>query len=310
MPIDPKVRAMLDRMASSGTPPLDTLSPVQARKVFLNMRSTKGEPEPVGEVMDRAVPGSFGDIPIRIYTPEVDGPYPALVYYHGGGWVIGNLDSHDGICRSLTNLAKCAVISVDYRLAPEHPFPAAVEDSYVAAQWIFEHAAELNIDPSRIAVGGDSAGGNLAAVVAFLAKERGTPKLIHQLLIYPITSLSFDTVSYAKNGEGYFLTRDLMVWFSEHYIKNPEDAENPLAAPFLIEDLQGLPPALVITAEFDPLRDEGEAYATRLREADVSVIYTCYDGMIHGFVGTTGILDQGKKALRQAADCLKLVFGK
>ncbi|BCJ85462.1 alpha/beta hydrolase [Effusibacillus dendaii] len=307
MPLDPQAKAVLELMKSAGAPPLNELSPERARQVYVAMRET-GEAEPVGNVENRTIPGPHGPIPIRIYTPDQEGPYPVLVYFHGGGWVIGNLDSHDPICRSLTNLAGCMVISVDYRLAPEHKFPVALEECYVATRWVFEHTDELGADPARIAVGGDSAGGNLAAVVSCQLRDRNEFQPICQVLFYPVTNFDFDTESYQRNGQGYYLTKNLMTWFRDHYLQNEQDSRNPLAAPLLTEDLGGLPSALVITAEFDPLCDEGEAYAKRLKNAGVPVEYTRYNGMIHGFISMANRLDQGKKALQQAAEYLKSVF--
>ncbi|WP_085523691.1 alpha/beta hydrolase [Tuberibacillus sp. Marseille-P3662] len=309
MVLDPQVKALLEQMEASDVPPMESLSPEQARAGFqsLNDSSTE-ELEPVGYLSNRVIPGPGGDLPIRIYTPEGTGPFPVLVFYHGGGWVIGDLDSHDNMCRSLTNLANTVVVSVDYRLAPEHKFPAAVDDCYTALRWVSEHPSELNIDSSHIAVGGDSAGGNLSTVVSYLTKQRGGPQLAYQLLLYPSTHISADTASHRENGEGYFLTTESMTYFRNHYLRTVEDAEDPLVSPYLIEDLSGLPPAMVVTAEYDPLRDEGEAYARRLKEAGVPVIAKRYDGMIHGFISMAEQLDKGKQALQDAAQALRSAF--
>ncbi|WP_163528085.1 alpha/beta hydrolase [Halobacillus ihumii] len=311
MGLDPQVKMLLQQLEANGAPPLESLPPIYARQAFESLEANSEEPqEPVHIVEDRSIPGPFGGINIRVYTPEGTGPHSALVFCHGGGWVIGSLDTHDNVCRALTNLADCVVISIDYRLAPEHKFPAAVEDCYAVVKWIADHPSIFNIDPSRIAVGGDSAGGNLSAVISYLAKERGTPQLVHQLLIYPSTDFTAETASMRENAEGYFLTRGSMVYFRDHYLQTPEDAENPLASPFLIEDFSGLAPATVITAEYDPLRDEGEAYGRRLKEAGVPVVLTRYDGMIHGFVSMADKLDQGKRALEQAGNELRTSFEK
>nr|WP_281427635.1 alpha/beta hydrolase [Mesobacillus maritimus] len=267
-----------------------------------------GIPEEVGKVEDRRIPGPGGEIPVRIYTPEGEGPFPALVYYHGGGWVIGNLDTVEVPCRLLTNRANCVVISVDYRLAPEHKFPAAAEDAYSAVQWVVDNASSIGVDSARVAVGGDSAGGNLAAVVALMAKDKGGPSISYQMLIYPVTNHNYDTQSYKDNAEGYFLTKSTMEWFWNHYLRNEEDGKNPYASPLLAEDVSGLPPALVITGGFDPLRDEGEAYAEKLKAAGVAVEATRYDGMIHGFFWLPGMLLQGDKAIHQAANALREAF--
>ncbi|HET7577792.1 MAG TPA: alpha/beta hydrolase [Bacillales bacterium] len=309
MALDPKVKVLLEEMEAAGTPPLDSLPPAQAREAFQGLNQLSAEQaEPVAKVENRSIPGPEADIPVRIYSPDGEEPHPAVVFFHGGGWVIGNLDSHDNVCRALTNLANCVVVSVDYRLAPESKFPAAVHDCYAATQWVFEHPSELNIDSSRVAVAGDSAGGNLSAVVSHMAKERGTPELVHQVLIYPATDFTATTESLRENAEGYFLTKGEMFYFRDHYLSGPEDAENPMASPYLNNDYSGLPPATVITAEYDPLRDEGEAYALRLKEAGVPVTQKRYEGMIHGFVSMADELEQGKQALQFAADSLRSAF--
>jgi acetyl esterase len=266
------------------------------------------EGEAVKHVEDRTIPGPAGEIPIRIYRPA-DGTLPALVYFHGGGWVIGNLDSHDLVCRMLANRSGAVVISVDYRLAPEHKYPAAADDSYAATKWVADNASELDIDPNAIAVGGDSAGGNLAAVVSLMAKEKGGPKLAMQMLVYPVTDYSFETASYTDNAEGYFLTRDAMVWFWDHYLNDRSEGSQPQASPLQATDLSGLPPAWVITAEYDPLRDEGEAYAEKLREAGVPVTVERYNGMIHGFFSMAWMLEVGERAVNEGSAALRQAFG-
>jgi acetyl esterase len=231
------------------------------------------------------------------------------VYFHGGGWVTGNVDAYDPTCRSLANAAGCVVVSVDYRLAPEHKFPAAPEDCYAAVQWVAASAAEFGGDPSRLAVGGDSAGGNLAAVVSHMARDRGGPPLAFQLLVYPVTDHHFGTVSYQQNGDGYLLTRDSMVWFWNHYLEKEADGTSPLASPLRCTNLANLPPAFVITAEFDPLRDEGEAYGKCLTSAGVATTVKRYDGMIHGFF-SLGVFDQGRQAIKDAAAALQNAFAR
>jgi acetyl esterase len=309
MPLNPQVKALLEQMEAAGEPPLHTLQPEEARR-RTDFRPLAGEPEPVAKVEERLVSGDAGYITIRVYTPQGNGPFPVLVYFHGGGWVIGDLDTVDAPCRALTNAAQCVVVSVDYRLAPEYKFPAAAEDAYAAVRWVAGHAAEINADPRRIAVGGDSAGGNLAAVAALMARDRGGPALLYQVLIYPVTHYAFDTASYRENGEGYMLTRDSMVWFWHHYLEAPEQGKSPYASPLLADNLSDLPPALVITAEYDPLRDEGGAYATRLREAGVPVIQKRYDGTIHGFFWMAGVLEEGRKAMEEVAQRLRETFNK
>jgi acetyl esterase len=308
MPLDPKVQAFLDELAAAGAPPLTTLPVADARLAIDALFASQGEAESIARVENRRIPGPAGEIPIRVYTPEGEAPFPVLVFIHGGGWVLCGLDSHDPPCRALANAVPCVVVSIDYRLAPEHKFPAAAEDAYAATRWVAEHAAELGGDASRVAVGGDSAGGNLAAVVALMARERGGPRLVHQLLVYPATDAGLDSPSYHENADGYFLTRDMMVWFWNHYLRSSADVEDPHASPLRAPDLRGLPPALVITAEYDPLRDEGEAYAARLSAAGVPVRTTRYPGMIHGFFGLLAMFEQARTAIGEAATALRAAF--
>ncbi|MCM2532236.1 alpha/beta hydrolase [Neobacillus pocheonensis] len=307
MTLDPQAKLVLEHLAAAGGPPMETLSPEQARKAFV---LPEGEREPVGKVENRTVPGPANDIPVRIYYPkEIQSNHPALVFYHGGGWVIGDIGSHDNICRALTNLADCVTISVDYRLAPEHKFPAAVEDSYAVIQYVYDHAGDFQVDRTRIAVGGDSAGGNLAAVVANLAKDKNASTICFQLLIYPSTNLGGGpTTSMLENSEGYFLTKGNMEWFRDCYLNGEEDKQNPLVSPALYEDFKGLPPALVITAEYDPLRDEGEEYAKKLADAGVEVESVRYNGVIHGFVSMAAVIGKGQEALEKAGYALKKAF--
>jgi acetyl esterase len=297
-------------MAEAGLPPLGSVSVEETRQGMVAATAAGEEPEPVAKVEDRSIPGPVGQIPVRIYTPQGSGPFPVLVYFHGGGWVIGNVDTHDPTCRTLANAAGCVVVSVDYRLAPEHKFPAAVDDCYAATQWVAANAAAINGDSGRIAIGGDSAGGNLTAVVAIEARERGGPPLVFQLLVYPVTDYSFSTPSYRDNADGYLLTKDSMVWFWDHYLRSEADGQDYRASPLRASDLTGLPPALVITAEYDPLRDEGEAYAARLQESGVSVTCTRYDGMIHGFYGLTAVVDQARKAVEESVAALRASFAR
>lgn len=307
MSLDPQTQFVLAQFAETGAPPLETLSPDQARAAFT---LPQGEIEPVGKVVDRTIPGPAGEIPVRVYYPKQSRDcYPALVFYHGGGWVVGNIETHDNICRALTNIADCVTISVDYRLAPEHKFPAAVEDSYAAAKYVYDYAEEFQADRRRIAIGGDSAGGNLAAVVAHLAKEIKAPNICFQLLFYPSTNLGgVPTASMIENAEGYFLEKGTMEWFRDCYINSEEDKLNPLVTPALNADFSGLPSALVITAEYDPLRDEGEDYAKKMTADGVEVDLVRYDGTIHGFVSMAVIIPSGKTALEKAGNALKTAF--
>jgi acetyl esterase len=309
MPLDPQAQAFLDQMVSLRAPQLHTLSPEDARKAFDMLAQLSGlKPEAVAKVEDRLIPGPGGQIPVRFYTPQGRAPFPVLVFFHGGGFVIGSIEFYDEFCRALTNGAGCIVMSVGYRLAPEHKFPAAVEDCYVATKWVAVNAKAMGGDSMRIAAGGDSAGGNLAAVVALMARDKGTVPLVLQLLLYPATDLAHDTLSTQENANDYFLTRDDMFWFRSLYLSSDADRNNPYASPLRAQDLHGLPPALVITAEYDPLRDEGEAYATRLREAGVTVVCTRYNGMIHGFLSLP--FDQGKKGRQEVTAALRSAFAK
>jgi acetyl esterase len=310
MPLDPQVKTILDQLAAAGGPALDEQTPEQARTMFEGMTLLAGAPEDVASVENRTVPGAGGDIPIRIYTPAGgSAPRPGIVYFHGGGFVIGNIDSHDPTCRSLANLVEAVVISVDYRLAPESRAPAAAEDCYAATKWVAENAASLGIDAGRIAVAGDSAGGNLTAVTALLARDRGGPALKFQLLIYPVTDCTLSQPSMEENGEGYLLTAAAMRWFCDHYLGATFDAKDPIVSPLYAGDLSGLPAAHVITAEFDPLRDEGEAYAERLKEAGVPTTVKRYDGLIHGFFGMSMVIDAARAAIGEVAGIVKTGLG-
>ena len=306
MPLDSQAKAVMDLVAAMGLPPNHTVSPEDARA---NGKSRPRAPGPeVTKVEDREIPGPDSQVPVRIYTPEGSGPFPVLVWFHGGGWVLGDLDNSDGVSRHLTVTAGVVVVSVDYRLAPETKFPGPAEDCYYATKWVSENAASLNADPNRIAVGGDSAGGNLAAAVSLMARDRGGPSVGFQLLVYPVTDRNFSTISYRENGEDYSLTRDGMIWFWDHYLAKDSDADNPYASPLRAQRLKDLPPALVITAEYDPLRDEGEAYAHRLRNAGIPANSSRYDGMIHGFFGMSAAVDKGKQAIEEASAALQAAF--
>ena len=310
MPVDPALEVVLDQLNAGDGPKLHEVGPEQARVFFDSMQMPAPEVA-LGRVEDRTMPGPAGPIPVRIYRPESDSndALPVLVYYHGGGWVIGSIETHDGTCRELARDAGCVVVSVDYRLAPEHRFPAAADDCYAALEWVAANGGEIGADASRIAVGGDSAGGNLAAVVSLMARDRGGPELALQLLVYPVTDADFSRVSYTDNATGYLLERDAMVWFWGHYVPDEADREHAYAAPLRADDLTGLPRALVLTAEFDPLRDEGEAFAARLEEAGVETTLTRYDGMIHGFYAMTMLVEAAREAVAQSAVALREAFG-
>ena len=303
----PEVRALLEAGEAEGAPAIETLSPAEARRAAADaLKAVAGRCEEIGRVEDLKLPYPERPIPIRIYTPAADGPFPCLVYFHGGGWVVCDLDTHDSVCRAIARRAGAVVVAVDYRLSPEYRFPAAVEDCYAATRWVAANAPRLALDPRRIAVGGDSAGGNLSTVMCLKSRDEGGPALALQVLVYPVTDLaSFDTASYSEFAEGYNLTRAEMEWFRGHYLARIEDAQSPYASPLLAPDLRGLPPALVITGECDPLRDEGEAYARRLAEAGVEVTCARYGGMIHPFFSLGGVLSQGRRAIEQVAAAVR-----
>ncbi|MDH3680223.1 MAG: alpha/beta hydrolase [Acidimicrobiia bacterium] len=308
MALDPAAQGFLDQMDEAGMPPLNEMTPAEAREAAMAFADLGGEGDPVADQSDRTIPGPAGEIPMRVYTPEGDGPFPALVYFHGGGWVLGDLDGVNAICRTVAARAECVVASVDYRLAPEHKYPAPLDDCFAAAQWVAEQGTELGVDTSRIAVGGDSAGGNLAAAVALRARESGGPELAMQLLVYPVTDLSFGTGSYDENGDGYLLTTDMMKWFWDLYLNDASEGESHLVSPLRADDLSGLPPAVVLTAEYDPLRDEGEAYADRLREAGVAVTHERFDSQIHAFWQMMAVFPAASEAADLAAAELRSAF--
>lgn len=300
MALDPQAKALLDALAQLEGPPILESEPEAVREAMAAL-GAMSVPEEVRQVVERTIPGPGGEIPIRIYTPLLasEVPQPCLVWYHGGGWVIGDLDTTDGVCRSLCARAAALVISVGYRLAPEHPYPAALEDAEAAFDWVRDNADELFIESDRIAVGGDSAGGNLAALVA--QSRRG--QVAFQLLVYPATDLTNSHPSHEENAEGYLLTRDHLVWFTGHYLGD-HDRTDPRVSPLHAADLSGVAPAFVLTAEFDPLRDEGEAYAARLEDAGVAVTSRRYDGMIHAFFQLNGAIDRANEALDDAVAAL------
>lgn len=317
--LDPQAQQVIDQLQALGPKPITELTPAVARqqptpadavKALLDKQGKSTAPEAVGNVDNRTIPGKGEEIPVRIYTPKGEGPFPVLVYYHGGGWVIANLDTYDASARALTNASNSIVVSSHYRQAPEHKFPAAVEDAYTAYQWALANAGKINGDPARVSVAGESAGGNLAAVVSRKARDAKIQIPAHQLLIYPVTNYAFDTESYKEAANAKPLNAAMMKWFWGHYLKTPADGANPDASPLRANDLKGLPPATVITAEADPLRSEGKAYADRLREAGVDVEYKNYEGMPHEFFGMTAVLEESKDAVQLAGSDLQDVTGK
>jgi acetyl esterase len=307
--LHPEAEAILDQV---DLPPTSALSVSGAREALRDLLVSETTPDDDLTVRNLSIPGPGDDpeisLDVRAYTPPGEG-HPVLVYFHGGGWVRGDLDTHDGLCRLLAEAADCVVLSVDYRRAPEHRFPTAVHDAYAATAWAAEYAAVVGGDPDRVAVGGDSAGGNLAAAVTLLARERAGPDIDHQVLLYPVTDYAFDTDSYTENASGYLLSRASMCWYWERYLGDDVDGANPYASPLRARDLSGLPSATVITAGYDPLRDEGAAYADRLREAEVVVTHENYPGMVHVFASFPD-LDRAQDARRQIAEGLNEAFGR
>ena len=309
MRLDPDTEALLEAARAANRPAWNELTPEEAREAYMASRALSAPPPiPVAEIRDMACPGPHGAIPLRLYRPAAapGRDAPVLVYAHGGGWVLGNLESHDGLCRHLAEHSGCVVLAVDYRLAPEHRFPAAFEDALAATQWVAAQAEALGIDPARLAVGGDSAGGNLMAAVCLHARDHGGPRIAFQMLLYPATDLTMDTPSHRRFGEGHMLTTVAMRWFATLYLRGPEDAADWRAAPLRAASLAGLPPAFVLTASHDPLRDEGEAYARRLvEEAGVPVTLWRVPGHLHGFLPMGRLLRAAEPALDRLAAALR-----
>jgi len=315
--LDPQMKAVLDAHASLNPKPITTLSPEEARqqpsaadavKALMKSKGMDTKPEDVGDTDDRMISGPAGEIPIRIYTPKGEGPFPVVVYYHGGGWVLADLDTYDASCRALCNAAKSVIVSSDYRHAPEHPFPAAAEDAFAAYEWARENADSIKGDPNKIAVAGESAGGNLAIVTCLKAREKQIPLPVHQVLVYPVVQHDFNTPSYQQYADAKPLNRDMMKWFSSQYLKSEADGQNPHASPMLA-DLKGMPPATIITAQIDPLRSEGEAFAQKLKQAGVDCEHRNFDGVTHEFFGMGAVISKAKQAQQFAAQRLMTAFG-
>lgn len=310
--LDPQARVLMDIVARAAAPAFHTLDVAKARDETRKLHALFGLPPPaVGAVREIRIPRAGDAIPARLYRSAgstAQTKLPLLVFFHGGGWTVGDLDSYDPLCRTLANEARCAVLSIDYRLAPEHPFPAAVDDAFTATAWAGEHAQALGVDAARIAVGGDSAGGNLAAVTAILARDRGAPALVFQLLVYPATHQASERPSWQQFGRGYLLDLEAMRYFQSQYLRHARDYDDWRASPLLRHDLQGLPPALVITAGFDPLLDDCVAYVQHLRASGVEVEHHCYDGMVHGFLTLGKMFPAASEATRLAAGALARAF--
>ncbi len=308
--LDPQTLDYLQKQEALDAPPLNTRRAEEVREEFdRDFFKFLSPPEAVKKVEEFVVPGYQEQIALRVYTPEVAGPLPVLLYIHGGGWVLLNLDTHDSLCRQIANLASCQVVSVGYHLAPENKFPEPLEDCWAALRWVGENIAGLGGDPQRIAVGGDSAGGNLSAALTLLAREREPGRILYQLLIYPVTDITnFERESYKTLGQDFGLTREDMIWFAEQYTHSEAERGNPLVSPLRADDLQDLPPAHVVTTGFDPLRDEGQEYALRLKQAGVPVTEICYQDQIHGLFCLDGVVDKGRAAIEEISVRLRDAF--
>jgi acetyl esterase len=311
MALDPQVEALLQELKDAGAQPFETMSPAEARVAVLGFKDLGGEPEDVDRVDYRFIPGPTADLPVWIYRPARGGagPLPGLIYFHGSGWVVANIEICDAFSRALANRTGCVVVAVNYQKAPEHKFPIPLDDCYAATQWVFANAPALGLDSGRIGVIGDSAGGNLAAAVTLRARDENGPQLAYQVLIYPAIQYGWDTPSYLANAEGFMLQRASMEYFWRHYVRDPEDGKNPYCAPLVAEDHSGLPPALIVSAEFDPLCDDGRNYADKLAASGVPVKLRLYEGMIHGFLWMSGVFDQSKALLDEIGREVRSALG-
>jgi acetyl esterase len=308
MPVATELQPLLELLEATERP-MSEVEPEELRAQYDQLTSMQlREPKPLAGVVDRTVPGPAGGVPVRVYTPEGEGPFPVVAYLHGGGWVIGSLDTHDGTCRELSHRSGCVVVSVDYRLAPEHRYPAALDDCVAVVRWLGQHPEEVGGD-GRMAVAGDSAGGNLAAATALVLRDDGGPGLALQVLVYPVIDAACDTDSYTENATGGFLSAESMHWFWGHYLTDPTLGAEPTASPIRHRDLSGLPPALVVTAEYDPLRDEGNAYGAALLRAGTEATVLEYDGMVHGFFSFLGVTPRADEAHAAVAAALQDAFG-
>ncbi len=310
MPLHPKLKELLDQPADPNAKPIEEIPIEEIRRQFNEEIAAIDKPGPeMKDILDRAVDVGDAEIQVRWYIPSTlsaESGNPVLVFFHGGGWIQGNIATHDSMCRVLAHDGRSLVCSVDYRLAPENKFPVPLNDSYAATKWAHQNAAKFGGDPGRLAVGGDSAGGNLAAAISLKARDEGSTPIAFQLLLYPVTDLASDTESKQKFSKGYWL--DTLEFLIQSYVAKEGDKTNPLASPLRAENFSGLPPAYIVTAGHDPLRDEGKEYATRLREAGVAAKYDCYESMIHGFISIRGIVDEGERALQACAASLREAF--
>lgn len=311
-----EMKAILDQLSSLGGKPIEQLTPLEARKqptpadavkALLKKRGQSTAPEPVAKVENKSIPGAGGEILIRIYTPKGPGPFPVIVYIHGGGWVIADLDVYDSSPRALANAAEAIVVSTHYRLAPEHPFPASHEDVFTAYKWVRANASSFQGDPDRVAVAGESAGGNMAAAISLMAREQNMPLPLHQVLIYPVAGTDMETPSFQENANAKPLNKAMMAWFAKHEFKNPRDKLDP-RIDLLNANLRGLPSTTIITAEIDPLRSGGKMLAEKLKAAGVDVDFKNYTGVTHEFFGMGAVLDESKDATKFAAKNLMEAF--
>jgi acetyl esterase len=311
MPLDPQAQALLNAMKDSGAQPFETMTPAEARIAVRAFKDLGGKSEDVASINHCFIPGPTADLPVWIYRPVGGGagPLPGLLYFHGGGWVVATIEVCDSISRSLANRTGCVVVAVNYQKAPEHKFPVPLDDCYAATRWVFDNAFDLGVDTRRIGIIGDSAGGNLAAAVALRARDEKGPQLAYQVLVYPAVQYGWDTPSALTNAEGFFLERASLEYCWKHYVKSSLDGTNPYCSPLAAADHSGLPPALIVCAEFDPLCDDGRNYADKLKAAGVPVTFRLYDGMIHGFLSMAGVLDQSRALLEEIGREVRSALG-
>ncbi len=308
MPLHPQAAAFLEIWNRVNATPMETLPVTETRGVLAASAGPLSNPPRLAGIADLTIDTPAGPLRVRLYQPAEPATRGVCLYFHGGGWALNSVDTHDDLVRRLCAAAGCTMVSVDYRLAPEHPYPAAVEDAYSALQWVREWAPEWNVDHERIAVAGDSAGANLAAAVTLVTRDRGGPSIRQQVLVYPITDADFTRASYIENADGYFLTTGQMRWFWEMYCPDESRRSESYASPLRAPSLRGLPPALILTAEYDPLRDEGEAYADALHEAGVAAALHRYPGMIHAFLRRADTFDDSRAAIREIGDTLRIAL--
>ena len=310
MALDSQIQEIINQTKAANNPPLSSQTLKEIREAPHRLKLLAIESESVAEITNLSIPGEGGAISIRLYHPSRKQPLPMLIYFHPGGYVKGDIESHDPLYRAMANSAEVIVIAVDYRLAPEHPYPAALEDGYSALKWAEEHGRDYGGDPKRIAVGGESSGGNLAAALAILARDRGGPHICYQALIYPPLDYTNSLPSHKEFREGYLLDEDSILWYASQYVPEGVEKASPLISPLFVENVEGLPPTLLLTCGYDPLRDEGEAYADKLKKDGIPTKYHCYKGMAHGFFQLSGVVDEGRRAITSVGNALKAAIYK